>query len=449
LKQSMRLKGLPPPGPGYLPYEGDGGADGRPSTTQKLKDARSLVRKSICGERKLDMTNSAYTGDLAAAEILTALGEEVRDTASSTTKAGTMILTWDLSNNATISTIGREWLDALTNISVLDVTQNKLTALPENLHERSIRTLLCGRNQLSSMSVQRTICVDPVSDMAQKLEHLDLSANQLEWVPDGLFALSSLRTLNLSHNKIKDLTWEKQDDEEEGETAPNRGWKHGLVALVQLDLSNNQIADLGFMPLALSGCKGLRILQLNNNNLDDIPLELGCLKQLTTINLAGNPQNSVRTSVLSESCEVILEYLFNKMDSLDVSRVEEQHRAIEVALVSPPDSESGEGEGGESGPHVDTTTSEGQNTTVENDESPTLEWLEEQTGSDAASVSDEERLMQKENSIRGLKLKIEDMSERLEQLSLSQSKRNDLKTSLAMNRSQLIREEKELTAASS
>jgi len=436
-----------------LPYEGEGEVV-RPSTPQKQRDARSLVRKSICGERKLDMSgdsSSLVPGDLSAEatpELLAALGEDVRDTASSTTKAGTMILTWDLSNNTTISSIGREWLDALTNISVLDVTQNKLTSLPENLHERSIRTLLCGRNQLSSMVVQRMICINPVSDMAQKLEHLDLSANCLEWVPDGLFALSSLRTLNLSHNKIKDLTWEKHDDEEEGEITPNRGWKHGLVALVQLDLSNNQIADLGFMPLALSGCKGLRILQLNNNNLEDIPLELGCLKQLTTINLAGNPQKGVRTSVLSESCEVILEYLFNKMDSLDVARVEEQHRAIEAALLSPPDSDGGEGGGGgESEPPSDTTTGDGQNTTVENDESPTLEWLEEQTGSDAAaSVNDEGRLLQKENSVKELKLKIDDMSEELEKLSLSQSKRNDLKTSLSMTRSQLIREEKELKA---
>jgi len=303
---------------------------------------------------------------------------------------------------------------------------------------------------LSSMEVQRSICVDKMSCLAQNLEYLDLSSNQLEWVPDGLFDLSSLRTLNLSHNSIRDLTWETTPDDESSDAAEeregvttggsSRGWRHGLVSLVQLDLSNNQIADLGFMPLALSGCKVLRILQLNNNNLHDIPLELGLLKQLTTINLAGNPQKSVRTNVLSESCEVVLEYLFNKMDGEEVARVEEQHRAIETALLASPRKTKNTS---------DSTSGDGEKTgTVQDNVSPTLEWLEEQTGP-GVSMSDEDRRTQKESVVKELKIKIDDMSEQLEKISISQSKRNELKKDLAMHRSQLLREEKQLKAESS
>ena len=74
------------------------------------------------------------------------------------------------------------------------------------------------------------------------------------------------------------------------------------MSLVHLDLSNNRISDLAYAAMALSGCKKLRILRLNDNALPEIPLDLGLLKQLTTIDLGGNPQRGVRSNVLSESC---------------------------------------------------------------------------------------------------------------------------------------------------
>jgi len=447
LKQSMRMKGMPPPGPGYLPHEAGGGyGEGKPNSPEKrmaTTAAKTLVKNAVYGECKLDMSGSDYSGALSATEVMNALTDEVRETASTMTKSGNLVASWDVSNSK-ITSFGPEWIDALKNISMLDAHQNGLKTLPDNLHQLTLRTLFFGRNQLTSMEVERTIFIHPASELVKNIQHLDLSANKLEWVPSGLFDMYSLRTLNLSHNKIKDLKWKTSVDlgvrgEVEG-VAVNRGWKHGLATLIQLDLSNNQITDLGFMPLALSGCKSLRILQLNNNNLEEVPYELGLLKQLTTINLAGNPQNMVRTNILSESCEYILEYLFNKMDSDEVARVEKQHRAIETALMSSTPNNGREG--------AKDTTENGRIAVVKNSNKPTSELFDAQA-STAATISDEERRAQKEELVKELKIKVTDLEVQLEKISISEMKRNNLKKDLALSRSQLNREEKQLIAQSS
>jgi len=269
------------------------------------------------------------------------------------------------------------------------------------------------------------------SALVKNLQYLDLSSNQLEWVPSGVFELEALRTLNLSHNKIKDLVWQSEEDlqkeeedlqkeEDDGnkafwvaEPVSSRGWKHGLVELIQLDLSNNQIDNLGYMPMAISGCKSLRTLHLNNNNLEEIPLELGLLKQLTTITLSGNPQKGIRQDILSsQSCEHILEYLHDKMDPTEVKRVEKQHRAIEVALT---------------GASSSTTQ-------------------EEERQQSADSVDQGERRKQLEESVKELMIKIDDGNAQLEKISISAAKRKEIKKDLAVHRAKLNREEKLMMA---
>lgn len=375
--------------------------------------AMELVHNATVGEKKLNMSRGNYPGKLTAPDILRELGKTVTDLekAGSTSSVGASVAQWDISN-AKVVQIGPEWMDAMENLTLLDVHQNFLTSFPENVHKLPLKTLFAGSNLLGSRDLHRMIVPVPMAGggvgcsnrLAENLQYLDLSANKLEWVPSGLFELESLRSLNLSHNKIKDLIWQPHERHNSHKTTAGNGnkedepissgWKHGLVELIQLDLSNNQIHDLGYMPMALSGCKSLRTLHLNNNSLGDIPLELGLLKQLTTITLGGNPQKGLRQTILTQSCEHILTYLHDKMDPDEVRRVEEQHRAIDLALTS------------------------------------------------GVSSDERDRRTQLEESVRELKLKIDDGNAQLEKISISAAKRAGLRKDLAIQRAKLNREEK-------
>jgi leucine-rich repeat protein SHOC2 len=75
-----------------------------------------------------------------------------------------------------------------------------------------------------------------------------------------------------------------------------------LQQLEILDLSNNKLLSLGNVFTATS----LRVLLLENNELDSLPSELCYLTNLQTLSLHGNPQRSVRQAVLQKGVNAIL-----------------------------------------------------------------------------------------------------------------------------------------------
>jgi Leucine-rich repeat (LRR) protein len=87
---------------------------------------------------------------------------------------------------------------------------------------------------------------------AETIEELDLSHNELTWLPDGIGGFTSLRRLNLRDNEIvfvHDALWR-------------------LVRLETLDLANNRIDFLGE---GIETLASLRRLDLRNNPLAFTP----------------------------------------------------------------------------------------------------------------------------------------------------------------------------------
>lgn len=68
------------------------------------------------------------------------------------------------------------------------------------------------------------------------------------------------------------------------------------------DISNNKITSLGNIYEATS----LRTLLLENNELENIPLELCYLSNLQTLSLHGNPQRTVRQAIIQKGVLAIL-----------------------------------------------------------------------------------------------------------------------------------------------
>jgi len=86
-----------------------------------------------------------------------------------------------------------EWLGRLTALTMLDLSDNQLTALPESLGNLSVLTSL-------NMSKNELAAVPESLGRLTALTMLDLSDNQLTALPESLGNLSALTSLNISRN---------------------------------------------------------------------------------------------------------------------------------------------------------------------------------------------------------------------------------------------------------
>ena len=127
----------------------------------------------------------------------------------------------------------------------LDLSRNKLRALPDDINVPNLRELDVSYNSLQAL---------PQEIDAPALERLDLSHNQIATFPNQLLLLlTKLVDLDLSHNSLQALP---QDID-----AP---------ALERLDLSHNQIATLPNQLLLL--LPKLVDLDLSHNSLQALPV---------------------------------------------------------------------------------------------------------------------------------------------------------------------------------
>ena len=130
-----------------------------------------------------------------------------------------------------------------------------------------------------------------IFDLADTLEVLNLSQNQLSALPADLSQLKKLRVLFCSENPFRHFP------EVLGE-CPNLsmiGFKSCLIERVEsaalpptlrwLILTDNHIAEL---PTAIGGCQALQKLMLSGNHLQHLPEAMAACKNLELVRLAAN-----------------------------------------------------------------------------------------------------------------------------------------------------------------
>ncbi|XP_054470663.1 toll-like receptor 8 isoform X2 [Anoplopoma fimbria] len=109
----------------------------------------------------------------------------------------------------------------LTNLTILDISYNKITKIPYNVYEylpRNLATLRINHNLLTDFTWDKLKCL-------QLLQILDLSFNSISNVT-GINTNVSLTFLDLSHNNIFHL---------------DNGFLKGAKSLTTLSLSNNKL----------------------------------------------------------------------------------------------------------------------------------------------------------------------------------------------------------------
>jgi hypothetical protein len=155
-----------------------------------------------------------------------------------------------------------EILDMAESLEVLDMTNNQLSTLPDRFGKlKKLKILFLSNNQFKVLPKVLRECPN--------LTMIGFRNNQIESIPEDGLPLK-LQWLILTDNHIK--------------TLPNS--IGDLLYLQKFMLSGNQITTL---PKTLLKCHSLELLRLASNQLDHLPSWLLTLPKLSWFAYAGNP----------------------------------------------------------------------------------------------------------------------------------------------------------------
>ncbi|XP_035525047.1 reticulon-4 receptor-like 2 [Morone saxatilis] len=181
---------------------------------------------------------------------------------------------------------------------LLDLSGNKLTEVRTRSFVGlwSLKILLMSNNSIQTLQPQSLSSLE-------FLERLDLSFNQLRWLPqDFSQSLSSLQELRLDHNLLQHLdsaslgefeNLRKLDLSYNRIRAMDVGTFSGLSRLSLLNLEGNKLNVL--KDGLLSRQQSLEVLLLGHNNISAIETEaLAPLRSLTLLGLQGNQLQHIR-----------------------------------------------------------------------------------------------------------------------------------------------------------
>ncbi|KAF7977720.1 hypothetical protein HWV62_2778 [Athelia sp. TMB] len=189
----------------------------------------------------------------------------------------------------------------LSSFEHIDLTGRSLRAIPVVLHTQAetITTLNLSRNPMLEVPldfIQSCITLRELrlSNMAikrvpQSLRHsvslfrLDLSCNRIGDLTDaGLDQIPKLATLNVQNNRMEKLPW----------------YFPRLAVLKHLNISNNKF---GTLPSVICEMDSLVDLDISFNTISDLPEQIGKLKLLDRLTMVGN-----RVSKFPDECSGLI-----------------------------------------------------------------------------------------------------------------------------------------------
>ncbi|XP_068565455.1 leucine-rich repeat-containing protein 40 isoform X2 [Cebidichthys violaceus] len=183
-----------------------------------------------------------------------------------------------------------ELFDAAADQSVTTVnfSKNQLTSIPPRLveHLPSLSDINLGFNKLT--------CSPDICKFLQ-LMHIDLRNNQLRDLPSEMKNLTKLCSIILNYNRFKSF--------------PEVLYQ--IVSLETVLLGNNQVDKVD--PHRLMKLVHLSTLDLSNNDLLNIPPELGRCASLRCLSLEGNPFRTPRAAIVAKGTDAVLEYLRSRI----------------------------------------------------------------------------------------------------------------------------------------
>lgn len=251
-------------------------------------ETRNLDQEQL--ENKLYECSNLMVLDISVDTGATYLNERI-------TKLNSLrILRLNTVHGMSLSFINR--LSSLTNLSVLELTDNALVDIPKHLDRIPfLASLYLSQNpnisnwddisslfQLHRLELQGNNIDDPhfVSSL-RKLEVLDLSYNRIETLQDSCSSLENLKVLDLRHNLLEyvpkvilkmkklEVLYLSHNSLKELPT-----WLCGMTHLKELHLENTGLTSL---PDDIISMKGVKILDLRQNYFHQLPNALSQFKK--------------------------------------------------------------------------------------------------------------------------------------------------------------------------
>lgn len=278
----------------------------------KIQDNEILMvdDKALSGLRNLQIL------DLSSNKIVALPSDLFRDSAQSIQEVY-------LQNNS-INVLSPNLFSNLEQIQALDLSINAITSswINKTTFAGLIRLVLLNLSNNKITKLEQEIFAD-----LYQLQILNLRYNMLESIAADTFApMNNLHTLWLSHNRIKYL---------------DAYSLNGLYVLSLLSLDNNQLT--GVHPEAFRNCSSLQELNLNGNELRTVPLALKDMRLLRTVDLGENQivsldepgfrgmTNLYGLRLISNNIENITKHLFRDLPSLQILNLARN----KIAFVEP------------------------------------------------------------------------------------------------------------------
>jgi tRNA A-37 threonylcarbamoyl transferase component Bud32 len=190
------------------------------------------------------------------------LSWEVRVQTLKQLKNGELKGTVRLNLSENLSQFPAEIFDLADSLEVLDLSNNQLSELPQDLNRlKKLRILFCSNNAFT--------CLPPMLSLCQNLEMIGFKSNKITQVPASSLPLQT-RWLILTDNRIKELP----------ETLGQ------LESLEKLMLAGNQLTKL---PQSIHLCHKLGLIRLSANQLNEFPDLVLDLPKLAWLAFSGNP----------------------------------------------------------------------------------------------------------------------------------------------------------------
>ncbi|XP_037624957.1 leucine-rich repeat-containing protein 40 [Sebastes umbrosus] len=175
------------------------------------------------------------------------------------------------------------------SITTVNFSKNQLIAIPPRLVEflPSVSDINLGFNRLT--------CCSPDICKFLQLAHINLRNNQLTDLPSEMKNLTKLCSITLNQNRFKSF--------------PEVLYQ--IVSLETVLLGNNQVGEVD--PRRLMKLDHLSTLDLSNNDLMNVPPELGLCTSLRCLSLEGNPFRSPRAAIVAKGTDAVMEYLRSRI----------------------------------------------------------------------------------------------------------------------------------------
>uniref|UniRef100_A0A8D3C2I8 Leucine-rich repeat protein SHOC-2 n=1 Tax=Scophthalmus maximus TaxID=52904 RepID=A0A8D3C2I8_SCOMX len=197
----------------------------------------------------------------------------------------------------------------IKSLKLLVYSEKQAGDVPDELFDaaadQGVATVNLSRNQLTSIPPRYTHTpqLEEANNMTDSISELyvfmtclySFRNNQLIDLPPDMKNLTKLRSVILSYNRFKSF--------------PEVLYE--IASLDTLLLGNNHVGVVD--PSRLMKLVNLSTLDLSNNDLLNIPPELGLCSSLRCLTLEGNPFRTPRAAIMAKGTDAVMEYLRSRI----------------------------------------------------------------------------------------------------------------------------------------